>query len=235
MNSDINKIEKLYSENPVSVKRAFEIQRELARKVIDTNCFNDVKTVAGVDLAIVSKRSKMICGIIVFSYPDLKEIERVWIETDEKFPYIPGLLAFREGPSIIKAYKKLKNRPNILIIDGHGIAHPRRFGIACHVGVLLDMPTFGVAKKRLYGKYDEVGLVRGCYSYIKDEKSDDDIIGVVIRTRDKVKPIFISIGNKINLETAIDITFNCSPLYRVPIPTREADKYVAEIKREISL
>ena len=235
INNTINKkILRIYSHSPPLVKEAFNLQKELSSKVIESNSFNKVKTIAGIDMAIFPKQKKMVCGIIIYSYPDLVEIERVWKIVDEKFPYIPGLLAFREGPAIIDSFNMLKIKPDIAIIDGHGIAHPRGFGIACHIGVLLDIPTFGVGKKKLYGIYKEPSKLKGSYSYIKDGKTDK-IIGVVIRMKDNVKPVFVSIGNKIDLKTAQEIVLKCDSGYRIPTPTRQADKFVAEIKREVNL
>ncbi len=232
-NSIYKEIKNIYTHHPPLVKEAFKLQKELVKRVVKKNYVKQLKTVAGVDLALLPKQKKMICGIIVFSYPDMIEIERVWTINDEIFPYIPGLLAFREGPAIIKTFNLLNTRPDVLIVDGHGIAHPRRFGIACHAGVLLDTPSFGIGKKMLYGVYDQLDSDKGAFSFLKSKK-DDEIIGAVLRTRDNVKPVFVSVGNKIDLKTAMDIAFNCNSGYRIPIPTREADKYVAEIKKEIN-
>jgi deoxyribonuclease V len=168
----------------------------------------------------------------MFSYPDLNEIERVYTVSDEKFPYIPGLLAFREGPAIIETFKRLRQRPDLLIIDGQGIAHPRGFGIACHVGVLLDVPAMGIAKKRLYGNYDEPGEKRGSRSPLLSKEGD--LIGSVLRTRDNTKPVFVSPGHKIDTESAREIALECARGYRIPEPTRRADIYVAELKKRRS-
>ncbi len=226
------RLERLYSHQPPLAKEAFEFQRELSDKVVGKNGFKQITKIAGTDIAIFTKEKKMVCGIIVFSYPDLQVIEKVWSVVDEKFPYIPGLLSFREGPAIIETYKKLKNKPDLLILDGHGIAHPRRFGIACHVGVLLNVPTFGIGKKKLYGDYEEPGTKRGLVTPLVAKK-DKKIIGSVVRTKNKVKPVFVSVGNKIDLKTAVVIALNCDTGYRIPEPTRQADKYVAELKKEI--
>jgi len=149
--------------------------------------------------------------------------------SDERFPYIPGLLAFREGPAIIETFKKLRQRPDLLIIDGQGIAHPRGFGIACHVGVLLDIPAMGIAKKRLYGNYDEPGEKRGSSSPLMSKEGD--VIGSVLRTRDNTKPVFVSPGHRLDTESAREIALQCARGYRIPEPTRRADIYVAELKK----
>ena len=212
-----------------SVARAFDIQKELSKKVISKREFGELKTVAGADLSVLTDENKLICGIIMFSYPDLSEIERVYSVSDEKFPYIPGLLAFREGPAIIETFKKLRQKPDLLIIDGQGIAHPRGFGIACHVGVLLDVPSMGIAKKRLYGKYDEPGEKRGSWTPLLSK--EEDVIGSVLRTRDGKNPVFVSLGHKIDSDSAREIALECARGYRIPEPTRRADTYVAGLKK----
>lgn len=226
---DNDRLNKLYESNPPDYSQAIAIQKELSGKVISEKGFNNIKTVAGADLAILKDQNKLVCGIIVFSYPDLVEIERTWEVVDKNFPYIPGLLAFREGPAIIKTYNKLKQKPDVLIFDGQGIAHPRRFGIACYVGVLLDIPTMGIGKSRLYGTYQEPQDELGSYESLLSKSGEQ--IGVVLRTKNKTKPVFVSIGHKIDLTTSVDIALKCNRGYRIPEPTRLADKYVAGLKK----
>ena len=228
---DTDLLEDLYRGGPPSVARALEFQRELSKKVIIKKELKELRTVAGADLSILKNEKKLICGIVLFSYPDLTEIERVYTVSDEKFPYIPGLLAFREGPAIIETFKQLVRKPDLLIIDGQGIAHPRGFGIACHVGVLLDIPAMGIAKKRLYGKYAEPGEKRGSWSPLLSKEGD--VIGSVLRTRDNTKPVFVSPGHKIDTESAREIALVCARGYRIPEPTRRADIYVAELKKGV--
>ena len=134
---------------------------------------------------------------------------------------------------MIKAFGKLGSRPDLLIVDGHGIAHPRGVGIASHLGVLIDIPAVGVAKKRLYGEYQDPGVASGCRSDLKSR--DGNILGAVLRTRTSVKPVFVSVGHRIDLEKAVEVVTVCSRGYRIPEPTRQADKYVAEIKRSVLL
>ena len=229
---DTDLLEDLYRGGPSSVARALEFQRELSKKVIIKKELKELRTVAGADLSILKNEKKLICGIVLFSYPDLTEIERVYTVSDEKFPYIPGLLAFREGPAIIETFKKLGQRPDLLIIDGQGIAHPRGFGIACHVGVLLDIPAMGIAKKRLYGKYAEPGEKRGSWSPLLSKEGD--VIGSVLRTRDNTKPVFVSPGHRLDTESAREIALLCARGYRIPEPTRRADIYVTELKKRRS-
>ncbi len=228
---DKDRLKSLYELDPPLYSEAVSIQKELRDKVVSKNELSQVKTVAGADLAILKNEKKLVCGIIVFSYPELNEIERAWKVVDEEFPYIPGLLAFREGPAIIKTYKKLKEKPDLLILDGQGIAHPRGFGIACYVGVLLNIPTMGIAKKRLYGTYQEPRDVPGSYEPLFSTNSEQ--IGVALKTKKKTKPVFVSIGHKIDLSTSVSVALNCVRGYRIPEPTRLADKYVAELKKEL--
>ena len=228
---DTDLLEDLYRGGPPSVARALEFQRELSKKVIIKKELKELRTVAGADLSILKNEKKLICGIVLFSYPDFTEIERVYTVSDERFPYIPGLLAFREGPAIIETFKQLVRKPDLLIIDGQGIAHPRGFGIACHVGVLLDIPAMGIAKKRLYGKYAEPGEKRGSWSPLLSKEGD--VIGSVLRTRDNTKPVFVSPGHKIDTESAREIALVCARGYRIPEPTRRADIYVAELKKGV--
>lgn len=226
-------LEKLYESDRLDVREAFRIQEALSERIIKGNCLRKITTVAGADLAILGKGKGLVCGIAVFSYPKMELIEKKWTVVAEKFPYIPTLLAFREGPAVLSAYRKLDNVPDLLILDGHGLAHPRRLGIACHVGVLLDTATMGIAKKRLFGDYREPGLKRGSVETLTDPKNGE-VMGAVVRTRDNVKPVFVSTGNRIDLDTAIEVTLACHSGYRIPEPTRKADSYVAELKKEIA-
>lgn len=232
--TELKKLADLYANNPPSVKEAFRFQKELSRKVIRKKAYDKIETVAGADLSIFTKQKKLLCGIIVFSYPDLQVVEKVHTLTDEKFPYIPGFLAFREGPAIIETFKEVKNKPDLIMIDGQGLAHPRLFGIACHIGVLLDIPAVGVAKKKLFGEYTEPGELKGSWNELKD-KISNETVGAVVRTKDYVKPMFVSIGNKIDLVSSVELVLSCSKGYRIPEPTRQADKFVAQLKLEISI
>ncbi len=217
----------LYHGASPSHEEAEAIQRELQKRVITQNEFKEIKTVAGADLAVMRDEEKLVCGIIVFSYPELREIERASARVEERFPYVPGLLAFREGPAIIEAFKKLQNEPNLLMFDGQGIAHPRGLGIASQVGVILDIPSIGVAKQRLYGKYNEPPDSKSAWTPLIDKGKT---IGAVVRTKKGTKPVFVSIGHRIDLKTAVKITCQCTKGYRIPEPTRQADIFVAKLK-----
>ena len=210
----------------VSPQQATEIQKELAKKVVRTGVPN-IKTIAGADIAIDEEKKLGFGGVIVYSYPELRELERAQAVVPLEFPYIPGLLAFREGPVLLKVFESLKSDPDLIMFDGQGIAHPRRLGIASHLGLILDKPTIGCAKKVLVGKYQEPDLNVGSQTYLMDKNEE---IGACLRTRFKVKPIFVSIGHKIDLTTAVEIVLKCGDGKRIPKPTREADQYVAKIK-----
>ncbi len=173
----------------------------------------------------------MIAGVIIFKFPNLKIIERQSFISPVNFPYIPGLLTFREGPSILAAFKKIKNEPDIILFDGQGIAHPRRMGIASHLGLFLNKPTIGCAKSRLSGKYTSVGEEKGDYALLKES---EEVLGVVLRTRKKVKPIFVSPGYKIDLPNSIEIVLKCIVKYRLPLPVREAHIFVNQIRNNLT-
>jgi len=226
---DDETLAELYRGKPPEVGRALDFQKRLRRSIIGERSFGELKTVAGADISILKSEKKLICGIIVFSYPDMTEIERAYSEVEENFPYIPGLLAFREGPAIIETYGKLSVKPDVLILDGQGTAHPRGVGIACHVGVLLDAPAMGIAKSRLYGSFEEPGTEKGSWTPLTSPGGER--IGAVLRTKDRTRPVFVSPGHRIDLESALEIALTCSRGLRIPEPTRLADKYVAELKK----
>ena len=148
-----------------------------------------------------------------------------------KFPYIPGLLSFREGPLFLKTYKKIKSKPDLIIFDGQGIAHPRKFGIAAHLGLFINIPTIGCAKSKLYGEYTEPEKIKGARSYLFNKEKNK--IGIVLRTRTNVKPVFVSPGYLVGIDEAADIIMNCIDKYRIPEPIRFADQAVSEYKKSI--
>ncbi|MEE9253054.1 MAG: deoxyribonuclease V [Thermodesulfobacteriota bacterium] len=214
-------------------ERAREIQRQIRESIVTEDSFERLSTVGGADLAVLTHRKKLLCVIVVLTYPELEEIERAWAMADETFPYIPGYLSFREGPAIVKAWEKLRGKPDVLMFDGQGTAHPRGVGIASHIGVALDTPAIGVAKKKLFGDYEEPASVRGSRSGLLHPKTGETI-GAVLRTKNSVKPVFVSTGHRVCLQTAIEITLGCWRGYRVPEPTRRADIYAGEMKKSIS-
>ena len=210
-------------------KEAIGQQRKLVAKVVTENSLGPVRYVAGADIAINKNSSEGYAGIIVMRYPELQVVEESSGTAELTFPYIPGLLAFREMPVLLKAFSHLKQEPDLIFIDGQGLAHPRRFGIACHLGLVLDKPTIGCAKSRLWGRHDEPGSKRGSFSHLLDKEGN--VLGAVLRTRERTNPIYVSIGHKIDLPTAIQYTLACCRGYRVPEPTRQADIYVGKLKR----
>lgn len=205
----------------VTVEEATEIQNRLRPLVQKTNSFqiDQLKTVAGVDISLKDEGQ---AAVVVLSFPELEVVDRVIGTRKVTFPYVPGFLSFREAPLLLSALEKLKVQPDLLMLDGQGYAHPRRFGIACHIGIILDMPTIGCAKSVLVGHYKEPGPERGDQSPMLDK---GEVVGVVLRTKLKTKPMFISIGNQIDLPTAVDLVLRCGRGYRLPETTRLADKY----------
>jgi len=202
-------------------KEAIALQKHLAGKVIrkSETDIGDVANVAGVDVHF--HQGLAIAAVVVIRLSDLATVDHATAVRKIRFPYIPGLLTFREGPAILAALDHLTAAPDLLIFDGQGIAHPRRFGLASHLGLLLDIPSIGCAKTRLSGRYEEPHISKGSYSYLKD---GEETIGAVARTRSKVKPLFVSIGYRINLHDSINIVLKCCPKYRLPETTRRADK-----------
>ena len=206
---------------------AIKLQKKLADQLILKDDFREIRQIAGADLALSSSKEEGVAGVIVYEYPSLQEIERVYAIGPLSFPYIPGLLSFREGPILLKAFEKLENKPDLILFDGQGIAHPRGLGIASHLGLILDIPSIGCAKSILCGRVEEPGPNRGDYSPLTFRGK---IVGVALRTKEKVKPMFISPGHRISLKTSIKIVLECGSGYRLPKPTREADRYVGELK-----
>jgi len=206
----------------VTPVEARKIQQQLRQQVIMEDVFDEIRTVAGVDIGIKKDRDKgeiAKAAVVILSYPELELIDQIRIEQPIEFPYIPGLLSFRESPAIIAAFEKLSTEPDLVIADGQGIAHPRHFGIASHLGLLLDKPTIGCAKSRLYGRHNQPGMAAGSYVYLYDK---DSIIGAVVRTRENVNFVYVSIGHKISLQSAIQYILKCCRNYRLPQPTRLA-------------
>ena len=213
------KFSNLHSWN-LSPKDAVRMQLKLRDMVIERGVLKKIRLVAGADVSVSPDRKMMNAAVTLLSYPELKPVEQVTQKGKPEFPYVPGLLSFREGPLLLDCFKKLKRSPDVIIFDGQGIAHPRRFGIAAHIGVWLNIPSIGCAKSPLYGEYETVGDEKGSFSQIKEK--DGRVIGVCLRSRIGVKPIFVSVGHKLSLECAIDVILKCTPRYRLPEPIRAA-------------
>lgn len=203
----------------VSVAEARQIQETLRDMVLQTDCFSEIRLVAGVDVSYARGAEHAVCAIAVLSFPGLEMAGCSHAAIPPGFPYLPGLLAFREGPLIEAAYQRLNLKPDIFLFDGHGVCHPQSFGIASHLGVYLALAGIGCAKENLCGSYVEPGPARGDTSPIMDGGM---VIGYAVRTREKTKPVFVSVGHKVSLESAVDICLRCSSGYRIPEPLRQA-------------
>ncbi len=222
------KIKNLHRWN-LTPKQAIALQKKLAPKIKFTPVRKMPKLVAGLDCAFSKDGKKIIAAVVVLQLPELKVIETKYAIRKLLFPYIPGLLSFREAPVCLSAVKKLKNTPDAFLIDGHGLAHPRRFGIASHLGLFLNKPTIGCAKSLLVGTFETPPSQKGSFALLKDK---NETIGAVLRTATNVKPIFISVGNNCRLKDAIKIVLACTAGYRIPEPTRLADHLVSKLKLE---
>jgi deoxyribonuclease V len=211
----------------VSPKEAVAIQRDLVHLVSAKPIPEPVQTIAGVDVSVRGDRVQT--AIVVIQLPELEIIDQAVWRGPVVFPYVPGLLSFREMPAILPALEQLNSWPDVFMTDSHGLAHPRRFGLACHLGVLLDTPTLGVAKSLLIGIHDTPGLRKGDQVVLRDKKNPGEILGQVVRTRDRVKPVYVSIGHRITLEQAVELTLSSTTRYRLPEPTRQAHLLSKEI------
>jgi deoxyribonuclease V len=211
----------------ISYKEAIELQKKLAGRVRFIPLRKPPQLVAGLDCAFSKDGKRIIAAVVVLELPDFEIIETQSAVCKVLFPYIPGLLSFREAPACLKAVEKLKTTPDLFIVDGQGIAHPRRLGLASHLGLFLDKPTVGCAKSRLLGSYEEPAFAKGSFSPMRDKQ---ETIGAVVRTRTNVKPIFVSVGHKCTLNDAVEITLVCTNRYRLPEPTRLAHQLVNKLK-----
>lgn len=207
----------------INESEASKLQRELTPKVVKVDRINEVKLVAGTDVAYKNNSEKLVAAVVILNAETLEIVETASVEDKVRFPYIPGLFSFREIPPLIKAFSNIKNTPDLVVCDGHGYAHPRRFGLACHLGVIFDIPTIGCGKTRLLGEHQNPDTIRGATMPIIDH---DEVIGNVLRTHSGIRPIYVSIGHRISLATACKWILNLSPKYRLPETTRQADHLV---------
>ncbi len=202
-------------------KEAVALQQELRARVVARDRLAPPRRVAGVDVGVDRKRRQARAAVAVLSFPDLELVDRAVATLPLVFPYGPGLLSFREIPAALAALGKLDRPPDLILCDGQGLAHPRRFGLACHLGLVVDRPTIGVAKSRLVGRHAEPGPERGDRAPLFD---GDEVIGTVLRTRAWVRPLYVSIGHRVSLATAEELTLACAPRYRLPETTRWAHR-----------
>jgi deoxyribonuclease V len=202
-------------------KEAIALQSELRERVVRVDRLSEVRHVAGVDVGFEDDERTARAAVAVLSFPALELEAYAIARRPVRFPYVPGLLSFREAPVVLKAFERLRSAPDLILYDGQGIAHPRRFGIASHVGLLLDIPVIGVAKSRLIGEHAKLPAARGRWVPLMDA---DEIIGAVLRTRAGVKPVYVSVGHRVSLETAVRYALACCTRYRLPETTRWADR-----------
>jgi len=226
----------------LSYSQAIDLQKRLASKVQFTPLKKPPKLIAGLDCAFTKNGQKIIAAAVIIKLPDFDLIETTTALRKVTFPYIPGLLSFREAPACIAAVEKLKKEPDMFLIDGQGIAHPRRLGLAAHLGLFFDKPTIGCAKSRLTGYFEDPPPEKGAYTLLKDKKgmipetshepkiTNHEVIGAVVRSRSNVEPLFVSVGNKCLLKDAIKITLDCAIKYRLPEPTRLAHQTVSKLR-----
>jgi deoxyribonuclease V len=208
-----------------TIEEAKTVQLELRSQVIREDRFDRVNYIAGVDVGFQDNYAITQAAVAILSFPDLKLVETAIAKMPTTFPYIPGFLSFREIPAILKALEKTKITPDMILCDGQGIAHPRRFGLACHLGVILDVVTIGVAKSLFVGTHDELPSTKGSWQPLIHQ---NETVGAVVRSRTNVNPLYVSIGHRISLTSAIDYTLKCTTKYRLPETTRLADKFSRE-------
>jgi deoxyribonuclease V len=213
----------------VTPREAIALQARLRERIERRDRIGPVRRVAGVDVAFEQNGRITRAAVAVLDYPGLALVEQALIRVATRFPYVPGLLSFREAPAVLAAFEKLRAAPDLILYDGQGIAHPRRIGIASHVGLLLDCPSIGVAKSRLVGTHRAPPDRRGAWTPLTDDGASGgtETIGAVLRTRKGVKPVYVSIGHRVSLDTAIGWTLACCTKYRLPETTRWADRLAA--------
>lgn len=221
---------KLQHDWNLSVSDAYLLQQEWSEKVVKTDILSNINTVAGVDVAYAKDSERVIAAIVVLDAVSLAVVETAYADEVASFPYIPGLFSFRELPAIVSAFEKLTITPDLVVCDGQGLAHPRRFGLACHLGVMFDLPSIGCAKSRLIGKYIEPEKKRGSASLLFDH---EEVIGMVLRVQPDIKPLFVSVGHRISLETATSWILRLTPSYRLPETTRFSDQMVRKILKNL--
>jgi deoxyribonuclease V len=188
------------------------------------------RLIAGADLAFEKNSDGVLACVVVLTFPAMEVVETIVLRDQTSFPYVPGLLSFREAPPLLRAFKKVRQSPDAVFVDGHGLSHPRAAGLACHIGLSLQLPVIGCAKSVLIGTYDEPGPLHGAVSYLRNAQGR--VIGAAVRTRDHVRPVFVSVGHQVGLGEAIRLTLRCCKGFRIPEPTRQADLRAEAAKRQ---
>jgi len=212
----------------LAIPEARALQERLRDRVIERDRRRVPRLVAGADISFDRRSPHLHAAVVVLDAESLEVVEVAAVRARARFPYVPGYLSFREIPPLLEAFAKLRSQPDLVVCDGQGRAHPRRFGLACHLGVLFDLPTLGCAKSRLIGDYREPGPRRGAHTRLRD---GGEVIGEVVRTRSSVKPVFVSVGHRISLETARRTALRLAPRYRLPEPVRAAHREVNRLRR----
>lgn len=216
-----------YNYNDISILEATQIQNELKQQIILRSEGTPIRSIGGADISFNKYSSTVYAGIVVLSYPGLVPISYALATMEVNFPYVPGYLAFREVPPLFKAWNNLPQKPDVLVLDGHGIAHPRRMGVASHFGVLANHPTLGCAKTLLFGKHSEPGMQQGAVCPIEDKNEQ---IGWALRTKRATAPIYVSPGYKLSMAESLTIVRHCLGKYRIPEPTRHAHAIVNKFR-----
>jgi deoxyribonuclease V len=212
----------------ISISDAVAIQNNLRSKLDIHERGLDIKTIAGADISLNLYSTTIYAGIILLSFPGLVPLSYSLVKAETRFPYVPGFLAFREVPALVKVWEQMIQKPDVLVVDGHGIAHPRRMGIAAHFGTLTGQPSMGCAKKILFGKFEDPLPQQGSYAPIMDK---EETIGYAFRSKANVAPVYISPGHLIGMQNSLDIIKQCLGKYRVPEPTRRAHELVNQFRR----
>jgi deoxyribonuclease V len=213
----------------VSPKKAIQIQEALRERVLLKKSFSKVRTVGGGDVAYAKDEDRLVGVVVVLSFPQMETLDVATATGRISFPYIPGLLTFREGPILLKAFQKLEMNPDVMIFDAQGIAHPRGLGLASHMGLCLDLPSIGCAKTPLFGKFTIPERRKGNFEWIREEGKK---VGAALRTRDGVNPLFVSPGHRLDLRTSIQIVLACCRGFRIPEPLRLAHQLATRICKE---
>ena len=212
----------------LSPTEAVALQKRLRDRVTLAPLPEEIEIVAGADISYNRYSDVLHAGFVLIRLPDLEVVETAGVTLTVKFPYVPGLLSFRETPPLVEAWKLVKTRPDVVVLDGQGLAHPRRFGIACHVGLLFDVPTIGCAKTLFVGEFEPPDEAAGSHSPLVDR---GEVVGAVVRTKDRVQPVFVSPGHMADVESATALALRCTGRYRIPVPTRLAHLFVNALRR----